>query len=180
VLGEQTVSSFLAQPPYATAVILLVSVAMSFLSSFVNIHFLPKEHRQKVRDLQRKISDLTKEKNQNMKEAKTTGDKKLLRKAHKQEKQILQLQTQQLSLSSKQIRVLPITMALFFVVWLLLTGSILGFQLFKSPFIGPYPVAYLPWLDGVLPLSLFYWYLICSFLFGALFSRIFGLTGGTD
>jgi uncharacterized membrane protein (DUF106 family) len=141
---------------------------------------MPKEHRQKVRDLQKKISALTKEKNANMKEAKSTNDKKLLKKAQKQEKQILQLQTQALSLSSKQFRVLPITMGVFFIVWLLLTGSILGIKLFTSPFIGPDPVAYLPWFGGVMQLSLFYWYLICSFLFGALFSRIFGLTGGFD
>ena len=173
-------SSFLSQPPLITAIVLFVSAAMALSSSLINSHFMPKEHRQKVKDLQRKISALTKEKNENMKQAKSTDDKKLLRKAQKQEKQLLQLQSQALSLSSKQFRVLPITMAVFFVVWLLLTGSILGFKLFNSPFIGPDPVAYLPWFDGVLPLSLFYWYLICSFLFGTLFSRIFGLTGGTD
>ena len=173
-------NSFLAQPPVATIVVLSVSMIMSFLSSFINSRFMPKEHRQKVKDLQRRISALTKEKNENMKEAKSTDDKKLLKKAQKQEKQLLQLQSQALSLSSKQIRVLPITMAVFFVVWLLLTGSILGFKLFTSPFMGPDPIAYLPWFGGVLPLELFYWYLICSFLFGSLFSRIFGLTGGTD
>jgi len=170
----------LAQPPVATIVVLSVSMVMSFLSSFINSRFMPKEHRQKVKDLQRRISALTKEKNENMKEAKSTDDKKLLKKAQKQEKQLLQLQSQALSLSSKQIRVLPITMAVFFVVWLLLTGSILGFKLFTSPFMGPDPIAYLPWFGGVLPLELFYWYLICSFLFGSLFSRIFGLTGGLD
>lgn len=173
-------SSFLAQPPVITVIVMLVSVVMSFSSSFINSRFMPKEHRQKVRDLQKKISALTKEKNANMKEAKSTNDKKLLKKAQKQEKQILQLQTQALSLSSKQFRVLPITMGVFFIVWLLLTGSILGIKLFTSPFIGPDPVAYLPWFGGVMQLSLFYWYLICSFLFGALFSRIFGLTGGFD
>ncbi len=170
----------MAQPPVATIIVLSVSLVMSFLSSFINSRFMPKEHRQKVKDLQRRISALTKEKNENMKEAKSTDDKKLLKKAQKQEKQLLQLQSQALSLSSKQIRVLPITMAVFFVVWLLLTGSILGIKLFTSPFMGPDPIAYLPWFGGVLPLSLFYWYLICSFLFGALFSRIFGLTGGLD
>lgn len=173
-------SSFLAQPPVVTIIVTLISVIMSFSSSFINTRFMPKEHRQKVRDLQKKISALNKEKSANMKEAKKTGDKKLLRKAQKQEKQLLQLQSQSLSLSSKQFRVLPITMGIFFIVWLLLTGSILGFRLFDSPFIGPYPVAYLPWFGGVMQLSLFYWYLICSFLFGALFSRIFGLTGGLD
>ena len=173
-------SSFLAQPPYVTLIILFVSITMSFLSSLINSRFMPKEHREKVKDLNRKVAALKAEKNQNMKQAKSTGDKKLLKKAEKQEKQLLQLQSQVLSLSSKQFRVLPITMGVFFVVWLLLTGSILGIKLFESPFIGPDPVAYLPWLGGVMQLSLFYWYLICSFLFGTLFSRIFGLTGGTD
>ena len=173
-------SSFLAQPPYVTIIILFVSITMSFASSLINSRFMPREHREKVKALQRKISALKKEKSENMKKAKSTGDKKLLRKAQKQEKHLLQLQSQALSLSSKQFRVLPITMMLFFIVWLLLTGNVLGFRLFDSPFIGPDPVAYLPWLGGVFPLSLFYWYLICSFLFGTLFSRIFGLTGGTD
>ena len=173
-------SSFLAQPPYVTIIVLFVSVAMSLASSLINSRFMPKEHRQKVKALQRKISALKKEKSENMKKAKSTGDKKLLKKAQKQEKQLLQLQSQALSLSSKQFRVLPITMGVFFVVWLLLTGSILGFKLFESPFIGPDPVAFLPWFGGVMQLNLFYWYLICSFLFGTIFSRIFGLTGGTD
>jgi uncharacterized membrane protein (DUF106 family) len=173
-------SSYLAQPPIVTLIVLGVSVVMSFSSSFINSRFMPKEHRQKLRNLQKKISAMTKEKNAMMKEAKSTGDKKLLKKAQKQEKQILQLQTQSLSLSSKQFRVLPITMGLFFVVWLLLTGSILGMKIFESPFIGPDPVAYLPWIDGVMPLTLFYWYLICSFLSSAIFTRIFGLTGGFD
>ena len=174
-------SSFLAQPPVVTIVVLSVSVIMSFMSSFINSRFMPKEHRQKVKDLQRRISALTKEKNANMKEAKSTGDKKLLRKAQKQEKQVLQLQSQALSLSSKQFRVLPITMTVFFVVWLLLTGNLLFFNLFESPFMAPgIPVAYLPWLSGVLPLSLFNWYFICSIFFSILFSLIFGLTGGTN
>jgi len=173
-------SSFLAQPPYVTIIVLFVSVAMSLFSSLINIRFMPKEHRQKVKAVQRKISVLTKEKNENMKNAKSTGDKKLLRKAQKQEKQLLQLQSQALSLSSKQIRVFPITMTVFFVVWLLLTGNFFVFKLFDSPFIGPDPVAYLPWLGGVFSLTLFNWYFICSILFSTLFSRIFGLTGGTD
>ncbi|MEJ2280838.1 MAG: EMC3/TMCO1 family protein [Candidatus Bathyarchaeota archaeon] len=173
-------SSSLAQPPVITLLILFVSISMSFASSFINSRFMPKEHRQKVAALNRKISQLRKEIGENKKTAKSTDDKKLLRRTQKQEKHLLQLQSQALSLSSKQFRVLPITMALFLIVWLLLTGNVLGFKLFTSPFIGPEPVAYLPWLNGVMPLSLFYWYLICSFLFGSLFSRIFGLTGQTD
>ncbi|MDG6222051.1 MAG: DUF106 domain-containing protein [Candidatus Bathyarchaeota archaeon] len=172
--------SSLAQPPVVTLIVLFVSIVMSLSSSFINTRFMPKEHRQQLRDLQKRISALTKEKNAIMKEAKETGDKKLLKKGQKQEKQLLALQSQSLSLTSKQFRVMPITMAVFFVVWLILTGSILGMKLFDSPFIGPDPVAYLPWFGGVMPLTLFYWYLICSFTFGAFFQRIFGLTGAVD
>ncbi|MCW4021569.1 MAG: EMC3/TMCO1 family protein [archaeon] len=172
--------SSLAQAPLITIIVLCVSILMSFSSSFINTRFMPKEHRQQLRNLQQKIAALTKEKNTNMKEGKATGDKKLIKKAQKQEKQLLQLQSQQISLSTKQFKVMPITMGVFFVVWLLLTGSILGMKLFDSPFIGPDPVAYLPWFGGVMPLSLFYWYLICSFTFGSFFQRIFGITGGTD
>lgn len=172
--------SALAQPPTITLIVLGVSLVMAFLSSLINSRLMPKGHRQKMRELQRKVSALTKEKNENMKTAKSTDDKKLLRKAQKQEKQVLQLQSQLASMSMKQFKVMPITMGVFFVVWLILTGSILGVHIFTSPFIGPDPVAYLPWLGGVLPLSLFYWYLICSFFFNTIFSRVFGLTGGTD
>jgi len=161
-------------------VVLFVSIAMSLSSSLINSRFMPKEHREKVKSLQRKIAALKNEKSENMKQAKSTDDKKLLKKAQKQEKQLLQLQSQALSLSSKQFRVFPITMAVFFIVWLLLTGNLLFLKLFDSPFVGPDPVAYLPWLDGIFPLTLFNWYFICSILCSTLLSRIFGLTGGTD
>lgn len=170
----------LAQPPYATIIILLVSLAMAFISSLINNRFTPREHREQLRTLQSRIAALKREKDDNLKKAKSTDDKKLLKKARKQEKQLLQLQSQMASMSLRQMRVLPITMTMFFLVWLLLTGSILGIKLFKSPLIGSGPVAYLPWISGKLDLTLFNWYLLCSFLFGTLFSRIFGLTGGTD
>ena len=173
-------SSYLAQPPYATIIILLVSLAMSLISSLINKRFVPKEHRENLKALQRQIAALKKEKDDNRKKAKSTGDKKLLKKVRKQEKQLLQLQSKMASLSLRQMKVLPITMAAFFLVWLLLTGNILGLKLFESPFVGTGPVAYLPWISGAIGLNLFYWYLVCSFLFGALFSRIFGLTGATE
>ncbi|MCW4033844.1 MAG: EMC3/TMCO1 family protein [Candidatus Bathyarchaeota archaeon] len=170
----------LSEPPIITLVIIGVSVIMSFSSSFINNFFTPKEHREKVKAMQHKVSALQKEKNENMKTAKSTGDKKLLKKAQKQEKQLLQLQSQVAAMSMKQMRVLPLTMVMFLIVWLLLTGSILGMKLFDSPFYTTGAVAFLPWFDGVMSLSFFYWYLICSFFFGTLWSRIFGLTGGID
>jgi hypothetical protein len=54
-------SSSLAQPPVVTVIVLFVSISMSFASSFINSRFMPREHRQKVAALNRKISQLRKE-----------------------------------------------------------------------------------------------------------------------
>lgn len=170
----------MAQLPYSTIIILLISLAMAFMSSLINSRFTTKEHRERLRTLQRKIAALKKEKNDNLKKAKSTGDKKLLKKGRKQEKQLLQLQSQMASLSLRQMRVMPITMAMFFLVWMFLTGRLLYWSVLPGLFTGAETVAYLPWISGEMKLNLFYWYLLCSFLFGALSSRIFGLTGATE
>jgi len=172
----------LAQPPYSTIIILLVSLAMAFISSIINRHFFPGEQREKIKALQRQITALNREKNDNLKKAKSTGDKTLLKKVRKQEKQILQLQSQVASLSLRQMRVLPITMVIFFLVWMFLTGRLLYWRILPGLFTGAETVAKLPWLEMGVPLelNLFWWYLLCSFLFGTLFSRIFGLTGATE
>jgi uncharacterized membrane protein (DUF106 family) len=173
-------SANLTQPPYATIIILLVSLAMAFLSSLINSRFTPREHHAKLRALQRRIAALKKEKDDNAKKAKSTGDKKLLKKVRKQEKQILQLSSQLLSLQSRQFKVLPITMAMFLLVWMFLTGRLLYWSVIPGLFTGAETVAYLPWISGEMNLNLFLWYILCSFMSGAFFSRIFGLTGATE
>ena len=172
--------STLAEPPYATIIILLVSIAMSFMSSLINSRFTPREHREKLRALQSRIAALKREKDDNAKKAKSTGDRKLLKKVRKQEKQLLQLQSQMASLSLRQMRVLPITMAMFLLVWMFLTGRLLYWSVLPGLFTGAETVAYLPWISGEMNLNLFYWYLLCSFMSGTFFSRIFGLTGATE
>jgi len=170
----------LAQPPYATIIILLVSMAMAFLSSLINSRFTPREHREKLKALQHRIAALKKEKDDNAKKAKSTGDRKLLKKVRKQEKQLLQLQSQMASLSLRQMKVLPITMAMFLLVWMFLTGRLLYWSVLPGLFTGAETVAYLPWISGKMNLNLFLWYLLCSFMSGTFFSRIFGLTGATE
>jgi len=165
--------------PYSTIFILCVSLLMSLIVSLINSHFTPKEQRARLAALRRDIAELTKKKNENMKKAKSTGDKKLLKTAQRQEKQLLQLQSQMASLSLRQMRVFPITFIIFLLVWLFLTGRLLYWKLFESPFAGG-PVAYLPWISGEIGLDLFWWYLLCSLLFGIFFSRVFGLTGATE
>jgi uncharacterized membrane protein (DUF106 family) len=170
----------LAQLPYSTIIILLVSLVMSFISSLINSRFTPREHREKLKALQRRIAALKREKDDNAKTAKSTGDRKLLKKVRKQEKQLLQLQSQMASLSLRQMRVLPITMAMFLIVWMFLTGRLLYWSVLPGLFTGAETVAYLPWISGEMNLNLFLWYLLCSFLSSTLFSRIFGLTGATE
>ncbi len=170
----------MAQLPYSTIIILLVSLVMSFISSLINSRFTPREHREKLKALQRRIAALKREKDDNAKTAKSTGDRKLLKKVRKQEKQLLQLQSQMASLSLRQMRVLPITMAMFLLVWTFLTGRLLYWEVIPGLFTGAETVAYLPWISGEMNLNLFLWYLLCSFLSSTLFSRIFGLTGATE
>lgn len=153
---------------------------MAFASSLINRLFTSREQREQVKVLKRQIDALMKQKNEDLKKAKSTGDKKLLKKVHKQERQILQLQSKMFSLSFRQMKVFPITLAVFLIVWLFLTGRLLYWEIFESPFAAGGPVAFLPWITGEIKLSLFYWYLLCSFLFGTLFSRAFGLTGATE
>ncbi|MGQ9460701.1 MAG: hypothetical protein ACUVRA_05675 [Candidatus Bathyarchaeaceae archaeon] len=169
----------LSQIPYSTIFILSISLLMSLIVSLINSRFTPKEHRERLAALRRDIVELTKKKNENIKKAKSTGDKNLLKKAQKQEKQLLQLQSQMASLSLRQMKVFPITFIIFLLVWLFLTGRLLYWKLFESPLAGG-PVAYLPWISEEIGLDLFWWYLLCSLLFGIFFSRVFGLTGATE
>jgi len=170
----------LSQIPYPMIFVLCVSLVMSLIVSLINRHFTPREQRTRLEALRRDITELNKKKNENLKKAKSTGDKKLLKIVQKQERQILQLQSQMASLSLRQMRVFPITFIMFLLVWLFLTGRLLYWRIFESPFAGGGPVAYLPWISGEIGLDLFWWYLLSSLLFGILFSRVFGLTGATE
>lgn len=169
---------WLSTPPASAIFILLVSMLMTFASSLVNRLFTSKEQRERLRALKQRIDELKKNMNEDRKKARSTSDKKLLKKVRKQEKQILQLQSQMASLQLRQMRVLPVTMAMFLLVWMFLTGRLLYWSILPGLFTGGESVAYLPWISGEIGLNLFWWYLLCAFLFGALFSRLFGLTGG--
>jgi len=171
-------AEWLSTPPASTIFILFVSMLMTFASSLINRLFTGKEQREKLTALKHRIDELKKNMNEDRKKARSTSDKKLLKKVRKQEKQLLQLQSQMASLSLRQMRVLPITMAMFLIAWTFLTGNLFSLRLLPGLFTGGEPVAYLPWISGETPLNLFLWYLLCSFLFGTLFSRLFGLAGG--
>lgn len=167
---------WLVSPPGSTIFILGISMLLSFLISLINRLFTSKEklEQQKAwgQEINTWLSDFNK--------AKRTGDKKLLKKLQKQEKRIKQLQSKRASQSLGQMKIWPITMALFLLVWLVLTGKVLYWQIpgFPGIFSGGETVAYLPWFGKAMHLNLFSWYMVCSFAFGAIFSRLFGLGMG--
>jgi len=165
---------WLAVLPVSTIFVVCVSLLLAFLSTSVNRLFTDKEKLKQVRGWKREIDAWTADRIK----ATRSKDQELLKKVKKQEKRIKQLQAKMLSQSMSQMKTLPITMVLFFVVWGFITGRILYWRLFDTPFSGPVVVAYLPWFGGTLPLDFFSWYLICSMLFGILFSRLFGLGMG--
>jgi len=167
--------SFLASPPASTIFILGVSLLLSFLISLINRLSTSREKLEQQKAWRKEVNAWLSDFNK----ARRTGDKKLLKKVQKQEKRIKQLQSKMASQSFGQMKILPITMAVLLLVWLGLTGKLLNWQIFPGLFSGLEPVAYLPWFGGkAMPLNLFLWYLICSFAFGALFSRLFGLGMG--
>ncbi len=148
--------------PGATVSILLIAMALSFAISLTNRLLTNKK---KVDEMKREIAAWTSEFNK----ARKSGDKKLLAKVQKQQPAILKLQSKMMWQSMKVFLIFSIPI---FFMWQMLSG-----------FYQNNAVAYIP-LSTILgfnvggQLSFFYWYLLCSYLFGFLFSRVFGLGMG--
>ncbi|MFQ5758541.1 MAG: EMC3/TMCO1 family protein [Candidatus Bathyarchaeia archaeon] len=143
--------------------ILLISMLVSFITSLANRLLI---NREQLNAWRREVKEWTSEFNK----ARRADDKKLLAQVQKQQPRIMQIQKK---MAWQSMKVFPISTVVVLVVWWLVL----------IPTYGQITVAYLPWN---LPwfggeeflLNLFYWYLLCSFLFGALFSRAFGLAMG--
>lgn len=138
------------QPPAATIFILLLSVCLTLITSLVNRMFTdPKQMRAWRKEIKRWTDEF--------REATRTKDKKLLAKVEKQRPMIMKLQ-QKMSWQSMKVSLL------FFVPFILM------WQVLWS--IYGEPVAFLP---GFGPLSIVYWYLLCSMFFSTIFSRALGV-----
>jgi len=148
--------------PYSTLFILLLSFFLSLVTSLTN-RLLTK--REQMRAWTQEIAAWR----EDSRKASRTGDKKLMAKVKKQQKHIMQMQSKMTwqSMKTSFIWFIPLMMLWWF---------------FLTPVFGPVgPVAYLPWFGSEpLPLSYVYWYLLCSFLSGALLSRLLGLGMGGD
>jgi len=148
--------------PFSTVFILGLSAAISLLTTVVNRRFTDPE---KSRAWRKEISDW----NSDLRAARGSKDRKVLEKVMKKQQYIMQLQSKMMWQSMK--------VSLLFLVPLFLMWQILG------SFYGPAAIAYLPGIGNqlVLPIlnivfsSLFWWYLLCSLLFGTAFQHVFRL-----
>jgi len=147
---------------YAASVF-AVSLLMSFISILIRQRFISQEQ---FMQWQAEINAW----NEERKRAATIGDKKMLARLKRREKRILQLQSK---MFKSQTITLVLNLGIFIGVWQILIfylgNKIVAYLPFSIPFVtGPAPV----------PLNLFYWYIICSFLSTTIASRILGVPMG--
>jgi len=153
---------WLSTIPNSTFFVLLISFGISFATSLSNRLLT---NREQLKEWNKEISQWRSE----SLKATRSGDKKLMAKVKKQEKHVMQLQSKMMWQSMK-------TTFLWFIPMLLLWYVLLP-QLVE---VGA-TVAYLPWLGSdPLQLNVILWYLLCSFLAGIIFNRLFGLGLGGD
>lgn len=145
--------------PIATLVVMLLAIVISFINMSINrlvITRLCGWNEYKV--MQKETSEY---RSQLMK-ATRARDQKLLAKLKKKEAQINKMQTK---IMKPTMVMLPLSM-IYILVW----------YLFLIPTYGATGVAYIPGIaaapDGI---AVVWWYMICSFFFGALASKIIGI-----
>jgi len=151
----------LTQIPYSTIFLLFLSMALSLATSLTSRLLTNREQTTAWnKEIAAWRSDSLK--------ARRTGDKKLLAKVKNQERYIMQIQSKLMWQNMKTSLVWSIP---FFLLWLTFLGPL---------YMSVGAVAYLPWMtpNSPLPLPLFMWYLLCSFMFSTLISKALGLTPG--
>lgn len=154
--------------PYSTIFMFAIALGISLLTTLVN-RLLTNPEKSKM--WRKEVSDWNKE----LREAQRAKDKKTVDKLMRKQKYIMGLQSKMMWQSMK--------VSLLFIVPLFLMWSFLG-GFYSSPQ-GPVALAYLPGIGPILPLpifnySLIWWYLLCSMLFGTVFSHAFKLTEVSD
>ena len=149
--------------PLATVVIMLVAVTVSFLNMGINRLLITRICGWEEYKVMRKE---TSEYQSQLMQAMRANDTKRVEKLKRKEQQIRNMQNKMMK---PQMILLPISMS-YIVIW----------WLFLIPTFGSDAVAVLPGLaPGALMatgLPVIYWYMICSFFFGTLASRVIGVT----
>jgi uncharacterized membrane protein (DUF106 family) len=153
----------LLEIPFSTVFIFLLAATISLLTSLAN-RLLTNPEKSKA--WRKEIAEW----NTELRKAQRNGDKKRTEKLMKKQKQIMQLQSKMMWQSMKVM--------LLFIVPLFLIWQFLG-GFYTSSEGTPISIAYFPGVGPIFPflnmVSLFWWYLLSSFLFGTVFSHLFGL-----
>jgi len=140
--------------PWAPLSIMLISVAISFMNVGLNRFLISRMVGwHEYRTMQKELAEY----NALRMKAVRANDTKLLEKLKKKD---AQMKTMQMKMSKPQLLLFPITL-IYFIIW----PFLLGFY--------PNPVIYVPGF-GLQPFYI--WYLMCSFFFGTLASKIIGIT----
>jgi len=141
--------------PEATIVVMLICMAVSFINSSINRLLISRfVGWEQYRVMQKEISEHRAQTTQALRR----GDKKLVEKLKKKEKQILNMQKKMVK---PQLALFGLSFSYIFIWWFILT-----------PWYGIEAVAYIP---GIGPIPVIWWYFICSFLFGTVSSRLLGI-----
>ena len=150
----------LATIPLATVIIMLVAVTVSFLNMGLNRLLITRMCGWEEYKVMRKE---TSEYQSQLMKAMRANDKKLVDKLKRKETQIKNMQAKMMK---PQMILLPISFS-YIIIW----------YLFLIPTFTTSAVAYVP---GIAPppagIQVFIWYMICSFFFGTLASRVIGVT----
>ena len=144
--------------PIATLVIMLIAVAISFLNMGINRLLITRICGWEEYKVMRKE---TSEYQSQLMAAMRANDTKRVEKLKKKESQIRNMQSKMMK---PQMILLPISFS-YIIIW----------YIFLIPTFGADAVAVVP---GLAPagIPVIYWYMLCSFFFGTLASRIVGVT----
>jgi len=146
--------------PLATMVVMLIAVAVSFLNMGIHRLLITRICGwEEYKVMQKETSEYRSQ----MMQAVRANDKKRMEKLKKKESQINSMQQKMMK---PQLILFPISFS-YIIIW----------YLFLIPVYGGNAVAYVP---GIAPapagIPVFIWYLLCSFFFGTLASRVVGVT----
>ena len=144
--------------PIATLIIMLIAVAISFLNMGINRLLITRICGWDEYKVMRKE---TSEYQSQLMAAMRANDTKRVEKLKKKESQIRNMQSKMMK---PQMILLPISFS-YIIIW----------YVFLIPTFGADAVAVVP---GLAPagIPVIYWYMLCSFFFGTLASRIVGVT----
>ncbi len=140
--------------PIATLAIMGIAVAISFVNMTINRLLITRMIGwQEYHSMQKELAEY----NSQRMAAIRSKDEKALEKLKKKDSQVQAMQGKMLK---PQMLLIPFTFV-YLIIWPALTGYF------------PTSVAYIPGFGGV---PFFYWYLVCSFFFGTIASRLIGVT----